>query len=155
MDIGTLLWEKYDRRYPTHISIGSTPCTRSFCPEPERGVKTRIELLCRWGVFPTGLEVAMSQREKTGRVVRARLPRSPPMSHNTLAPGLLKVTGSHMEGNSNLDSICTPHKKNGAQTAVGKSHWPRDLGFEQVEASAGLSLTQKSQAETEIYSLVT
>lgn len=156
MDIGSLLGEKYYRRYPTHISIGSTPCTRSFCPIPERGVKTRTELLFRWGVFPHWTWSGhISKGENCERVVREPdLPDHLPCV-TTLASGLRKVTGSHMKEQQSGFHLHTPREKRCPNSCGGKSHWPRDLGFEQVEVSAGVSLAQKSQAEMEIYSLVT
>lgn len=98
MDIGSLLGEKYDRRYPTHISVSSTPFTRSFCPIHERGVKTRTELLFRWGVFPHWTWSGhISKGENCGRVVREPDLPDHLSCVTTLAPGLLKVTGSHMK----------------------------------------------------------
>ena len=106
--------------------------------------------------FPTGLEVATSQREKTvvewsgsqTSQITSHVSQHWPQgsSRSLVAIWRKQQSGFHLH---------TPREEWCPNSCGGKSHWPRDLGFEQVEVSAGVSLAQKSQAEMEIYSLVT
>ena len=85
--------------------------------------------------FPTGLEVAMSQREKTGRVVRKPdFPDHLPWV-TTLAPGLLKVTGSHMKETAILISFAHPIR------TVPKQLWGRIALAQRPRVWAGGGIT--------------